>query len=709
MASIPKQSSTNMQGMFSRYRGMIILIAVFLITIAAVMVGSIWLSREIRYHNQEHEVINNMHTSYLKTSQSLLNLKLNYGEDPNSPHIKHTLEVLQKNRDSFDKHLNVMLNGGEVTLSTGETVTLNKFVDDEHDVRAAQMMELWKPLTAEIAEYQKTATSPTATSATLDLAVLGMQNVSERIERALDTSLTTLSNHINGHTVVLNWLQVFGIVGSLAFFLTFIFFSIRRLFAADMQAEAARNETTEIMDTVNTGLFLLDQDLNLGSQYSKELETLLGQTQLGGRNLIDVLGGMISDEDLTTTHSFIGQLYNPRTKERLIGDLNPLSKQAMMIPGRAKNDIRYLDFKFKRIYHDKEIVRVLVNVSDVTDAVHLEQKIEQEREQNDLQLEMLSTILQADRRMINEFVRNIKRHNTNINNTLKAPGERQSELHSKVQAIFREIHSLKGEASTLKLHGFTVMAENLETELNKLSKVSNLSGEHFLGLAVHLEELMKLTQTIDDLMVRLSSGGSSMIDGAGSQTKAQQEDNSIAKFYTQFVAELAQRNGKKVDFNYTGVEETPDNNTNTIVREIAIQLLRNAVVHGIETPEQRQAKRKLATGHVRMELVDTGSAYNLTLEDDGKGIDYEAVRAKAVRIGQYTEAEAAALSQKELLGLIFSSGFSTLDTSTEDAGRGVGLDIIKDNIMSLGGKINVATHPDAYTRFCFTFPKQNRA
>ena len=95
-----------------------------------------------------------------------------------------------------------------------------------------------------------------------------------------------------------------------------------------------------------------------------------------------------------------------------------------------------------------------------------------------------------------------------------------------------------------------------------------------------------------------------------------------------------------------------------------------------------------------------------TLEDDGKGIDYEAIRAKAVRIGQYTEEEAAKLGTKELLSLIFSSGFSTLDSSTEDAGRGVGLDIIKDRITALGGKIGVSTQAGAYTRFSFTFPKK---
>ena len=187
----------------------------------------------------------------------------------------------------------------------------------------------------------------------------------------------------------------------------------------------------------------------------------------------------------------------------MIGSLNPLTRQPVTIAG--SNTVRYLDFKFNRVYQDNEIARVLVSVADVTDAVLLEEKIEQEREQNDVQLEMLSTILQADRRLVDDFVRNVKRHNTSVNNTLKAPGDRPNELRNKIDAIYREIHSLKGESSTLKLHGFTVLAENIETELAKLGKLPTLSGENFLGLAVYVEELMKLTQTIEDLVSRFFS------------------------------------------------------------------------------------------------------------------------------------------------------------------------------------------------------------
>ncbi|MDO4432989.1 MAG: ATP-binding protein [Alysiella sp.] len=699
-AQNPQQLATT-KGMFARYRGMIVLIAVFLTAISVLMVGSLLLSAQVRKNADELSTVTELHLATHEIGEALLNLKTNYGEDPNSPHIVSTLKTLRHAQGLFQQGVTVLHDGGTFQLSDGQETNVAKLTGDNFG-HLEQILALWQPISKDIDSYLETANLPTATSVPLDLAVLRMKSNSANLNEHVEAVQQNLQSEVQKSTNILTWLQTTGVVSAILFFVLFISLGLRKLFASDLATEAARRETTEIMDTVNTGLFLLDQDLNIGSQYSKQLETLLGQKNIGNRNLMDILGGLISDEDLNTTHAFIGQLYNPKTKERLISSLNPLVRQPMQIPGRAANDIRYLDFKFNRVYHGKEIARVLVNVSDVTDAVQLERKIEQEREQNDVQLEMLSTILQADRSMINSFVSSIKRRAENINNTLKAPGERHTELRGKVESIFREVHSLKGEASAVKLHGFTVMAENVEKELKKLSQSVSLSGEDFLGLAVHLEELMKLTQTIEDLVHRL---GNNTIGEGFAKNKTSPTESATVNYYNQFVADLAQRNNKQVDFAYSGVASTQNESTDAVIREIAVQLLRNAVVHGIETAERRQAVRKLSAGHVRMSLTENGNDYTLVLEDDGKGIDYEAIRAKAVRLGLYDEQTAAQLSSKELLGLIFSSGFSTLDESTEDAGRGVGLDIIKDRVAALGGKIGVATHTGAYTRFTFTFPK----
>ncbi|QMT32721.1 ATP-binding protein [Conchiformibius steedae DSM 2580] len=699
MASIKNISVLQGKNTSSRYRGLIWSVAVFLTLIAMLMVGSIWLSAKIRSYTLAQLTAEHVNRDIQTITQNLFNLKLSYGEDPNSPHIQHALKLVKENKNDLTNHLNALLEGGDIENEGGK-YALSPLTEDGNSQRLQQFKSDWEPLARQIDTYLAEATSPLADSSSLDLSVMSAQNINEKLQTNINGVLTSLNNKISSRTAWLGWIQTAGVVIALGYFLVFVFYFLNRLRDSDARVNAARKETDEIMNTVSTGLFLLDKDLNIGSQYSRELENLIGQSQLAGRNLVEVLGNMISQEDLNTTHGFIGQLYNPRVKERLIGSLNPLTRQAMTVTDRNNNTIeRYLDFKFNRVYHDGEISRILVNVSDVTDAVLLERKIEEEREQNDLQLEMLSTILRSDRQMIDDFIRNTQKHNISINNTLKTPGERQAELRNKIDHIFREAHSLKGEAYALNLHGFTVIAENIENELKKLQAQSSLSGENFLGLAVHLEELMNLTQTIEDLVNRLGNSEPIPVPQAACKSK-------MSDYYGRLASDVAERNNKLVDFVYSGIPEVEDEQLRTTIHEIAVQLLRNAVVHGIEVPAVRQAKRKLEAGHVRMSLRETESNFVLSLEDDGNGIDYDAIRAKAVELGKYSAERAASLSTKELLMLMFSSGFSTVAKATGDAGRGVGLDVIKDRVNAIGGKINISTSAGAYTRFTFTFPKK---
>lgn len=702
MTSANTVQTLQQQKRYSRYRGLIWSVVMFLVLIGALMISSILLSSKISNNTLEQTAAESVRDSAQVIIQNLFNLKLSYGEDPNSPHIKHTLDMLQNNRNILEKNLDAMIRGGMVESQAGDIFEISALTKDGNPERLKKIKAQWTILAKQIDDYTAQATSPLADSSSLDLAVLTAQNINETVQENSNGILLSLSKKISFRTNALNWIQTTGIIGALLYFVVFVFYFLGKLRQSDAKADEARNETDEIMNTVSTGLFLLDKDLNIGTQYSKELENLIGQDHLAGRNLVEILGSMISQEDLNTTHSFIGQLYNPRVKEKLIGSLNPLTRQAMMIPqGVSGSVMRYLDFKFNRVYSGSDISRILVNVSDVTNAVLLEKKIQEEREQNDIQLEMLSTILRADRQMIDDFVRNTQKHNITINNILKTPGERQTELRSKIDQIFREAHSLKGEAYALNLRGFTVIAENIENELKKLQLQSTVSGENFLGLAVYLEELMNLTQTIEDLVSRLGDNDSKV----NTSMQSNASKSRMVDYYSQFVKDVAERNHKIVDFSYVGINNIPEEGLRTSIHEVAVQLLRNAVVHGIESPAERQAKRKLEAGHVRMSLQDNGNNYVLSLEDDGKGIDYDAIRAKAVQMGKYTAERAASLSTKELLVLMFSSGFSTIESATGDAGRGVGLDVIKDRVNAIGGKINISTSAGAYTRFIFTFPK----
>ncbi len=681
----------------NRYRGMIISIGFFVVLLAVLLAYANSISSEIEEDSIQNYVFSEMANSYNEMLENVQLLKLNTHQDPQSPLVQGALQRLKEAQGIFSRSLKATASGGEYVATDGTRYIVDPSNKGLKKSLMTEMVKKWQEAQVPLNEYTKNANNPTLDNALLDTAVLGLQNNNARFTEITNFLLADRRDKLAERSNQLRQVEIFGIVGAVLYLALFLFYFIRKLLTADKIADEARKETTEIMDTVTTGLFLLDRDLTIGSQYSKQLESLIGQKNVGGKNLLDVLSSLINVNDLNTTNEFVGQLYNPRTKERLITSLNPLVRQKVKIDDKE----RYLDFNFHRVYHGKDITRVLVNVEDVTISVLLEQKMEQEREQNDIQLEMLSNILQADRALLNDFIDNTNQHIQSINSILKSQSDNSSSLHDKVNAIYREVHSMKGESSALKLGGFTTMAENFEASLNRLKQMPKLSGENFLGLAVQLEELIRLNHTIEDLLTKIGGGAPVIISETGQATAAQ---NPNAR-YASFIADIAARNRKQAAFTFSGLETTGNNKIDSMVNEVAIQLLRNSVVHGIETPEVRSQRGKLPMGHVHMSLKDQGDKFLLTFEDDGNGIDYAAIAQKAVALGKYTAEEATKLDKRALVSLLFSPGFSTAENSTEDAGRGVGLDIIKDRIVSLGGTVNVASRLHGYTRFSFTLPK----
>lgn len=140
---------------------------------------------------------------------------------------------------------------------------------------------------------------------------------------------------------------------------------------------------------------------------------------------------------------------------------------------------------------------------------------------------------------------------------------------------------------------------------------------------------------------------------------------------------------------------------NTVIN----QFIRNALVHGVETPAERKLRGKSEAAHLSLYVSDQGDGtVELSFRDDGRGIDPERIREAVVRAGRYTAEEAAALSPRQLTLMIFEPGFSTRSTADEDAGRGIGLDAVREQITRLGGRIRIGTTRGEYCHFRVQLP-----
>jgi two-component system chemotaxis sensor kinase CheA len=170
------------------------------------------------------------------------------------------------------------------------------------------------------------------------------------------------------------------------------------------------------------------------------------------------------------------------------------------------------------------------------------------------------------------------------------------------------------------------------------------------------------------------------------------------------VRDLALREGKQVRVVFAGEETELDKTVIEQLSDPLVHLLRNAISHGLETPSERSAGGKDPEGTLRITARHQGNMVILEVEDDGRGIDLESVRRVLVDRGLSSQVEAARLSPRDLMVALFLPGFSTARAVSDVSGRGVGLDIVKRNIESLGGQVEVFTDAGRSTRFSIRIP-----
>lgn len=719
-----KTSSTNSIGneirsqvVVGRYKQLVISLGFFVLTLTGLLAYTVYSSSQAYKNTTLIAATNHVSNDVQQVIKDLFDMQVSYGEDINSPHAITVLERLNQKLDFINKNLTALETGGEVVIDENSTnkATLPNLEDAELLKSLKATREQWATLEPKVKNYLAVAKDITKDSATpLAIAVEQAKISSLSINESLQNLTTQAFQNNETQTRTVNIIRFAAIVFALVYFAIFISYFIRRLRQSDEQAFLAQKETAEIMSNVNTGLFLLDKDLKIGNQFSNELNNLMGKnTKIAGECLTKLLKNKVSDKDLDTTEGFVKQLYNPRVKEKLVNDLNPLKKVMLNVDESANN--RYLDFKFSRVYQGKDIDKILVTVQDVTNQVRLEQRLEQERAQNDLQIEMLTTILNVSPSMINDFIRNTKQNIVKINDILKVSGSSQGELEDKLAGMYRIMHSLKGEASALKLHSFTNIAQNFEEKLRMLQKQTKLSGNDFLPLTIHLDELLNLSNTIESLGLRINQNISPapvadttpetmIIEPVVTHTN-NPTSNGLNEFYEQFAQNIASRQNKQVKLTATGFDTTNlAKPLESVLKEVVIQLVRNAVVHGIESPEVRLQQGKPSVGNISLNLLDLSDSYKLVIEDDGAGIDYEAIKRKAVEMG-FNADEVALWNKRKLTSLLFKSGFSTKSEVDEDAGRGVGMDVIKENVQSVNGNLGVDTKEGLSTRFTIKIPK----
>jgi two-component system chemotaxis sensor kinase CheA/two-component system sensor histidine kinase and response regulator WspE len=180
--------------------------------------------------------------------------------------------------------------------------------------------------------------------------------------------------------------------------------------------------------------------------------------------------------------------------------------------------------------------------------------------------------------------------------------------------------------------------------------------------------------------------------------------STILDNYPRYVYDMSVELGKKIHLTIEGKENEIDKNIIEALQDAFLHMIRNAIDHGIEPPEERKAAGKDETGHLVIRCSRESGNMKIVVSDDGKGIDHERIRKAAVNMGYITESAAVSLTRDDLVGFIFQSGFTTANQVSSISGRGVGMDVVRSNIERLKGSIVVDSTEGEGTTFTIMVP-----
>lgn len=314
----------------------------------------------------------------------------------------------------------------------------------------------------------------------------------------------------------------------------------------------------------------------------------------------------------------------------------------------------------------------------------------------DLQ-KMLLKVSEIDLVVVNEINRNVFMTNTTV---IEEPIQKDV---SPVNEVATPVEKPKSPANSNNKSSSHASSKTIRVNIERLDILMNLFEE----LAIDRGRLLSIASDVNhgelnETVERMSRTMGDLQNIVLTMRMVPVE--TVFNRFPKMVRQLSRDLNKKIDLNIVGAETELDR---TVIDEIGdplVHLIRNSVDHGIEMPEVRRAKGKPEEGTVELRAYHSGNYVFIEIEDDGAGIDRDRVLAKAISKGVVTQEQSLTMTDKQINELILASGFSTADVISDVSGRGVGLDVVKTTIESLGGNISIESTQDVGSVFSIQLP-----
>ena len=450
--------------------------------------------------------------------------------------------------------------------------------------------------------------------------------------------------------------------------------------------QAQRDEIAAMRDNLKEGLFLMDREYRIQPSYSRALEDVLSGKDFQGRRFTDLLVNSYSQKDLETIADYFTMIADKSVDADMLEDINPLSEFAYnSIETGERKTLRCI---FAPVTQQGGEVFVMGTIQDISAETALKKQLAAEEARRQDEMRSLFEVMQADQKVFANFIEDTDYEFNRVNLMLK---DKKISNRQVLINLFQSVHAIKSNAVIVGLSSYGKKLHELESKIKEQrDKDEEPNQEAILRIVLELEKCLQEKEKLTDILKRIRDFNAGVIPDDAAGTTTRKDDEVFTEALRQACVKVASDEQKNVAF----VVEAFDREVlqyqelRRAMKDILTQMVRNSVYHGIEKPEERLAQGKDETGKITLRVNVKSGVIHVVFADDGHGLDFDRISQKAEANGLINN-PADKNNHEFLSNIIFSPGFSTSETENMHAGRGIGLNLVRDRLKEVQGTLRI--------------------
>ncbi len=475
------------------------------------------------------------------------------------------------------------------------------------------------------------------------------------------------------------------------------------------------DQLDKIINNISAGVCLIDSEFTIEEGFNNALIDIFGNKDYLKNSIFNTVFSMIDNEKKKEAQEFLEQCFsNATASDSMLSAANPMEEFNYLYMDKGSAVPKIITTRIVRLKDKNNTVeKVLLLFNDVTVKRELEKSIKQQEEEYNKKYGIIVSLLGNDREVTRQFINDLNNNMDNLSVNIKRL--KQNEDNSTVMTdIIAMVHSIKGEAFSLDFKALAEEVSRFESFL-KENKGKILDLEMNLEIVNFYERISNERAAFDKIIKDLT------VFLYGEEKEERKEDNpvntkvsieqNVKKYLEQegdkrpfsllekelqiIKDKTADEKGKAVILHFDSGVDDVDTEIYLLLKESLLHLVRNSIDHGIETADERKRAGKPETGTIGIMVRNYSEGIEIEYTDDGRGFDVERIKEKAAEKNLEEKGSLDKMSNMDIIKLVFTDGFSTSDNVDMISGMGVGMSVVKKNIIGrLKGKLSITNKAD---------------